>query len=151
TMLLTHLVNTALLFQVIRPSGVALACFGAMLWGTCPALGETLSWYSVYGQVLLTTLVLGVLWSLGRVTRSGEPLSPRTSVVWAAVLAAGATSYGTGLGVAAVFPVVAALALPGSRMPRRSAVVLVLGAVLTIAGYQLALVYSDMTPAARAG
>src|SRR5262249_39128730 len=63
----------------------------------------------------------------------------------------GATSYGTGLGVAAVFPVVAVLALPGRQLPRRSALVLVLGAVLTIAGYQLALVCSDMTPAARAG
>ncbi len=156
TVLLTHLLNTVLLFQVIRqvvrPRGVTLACFGATLWGTCPVLAGTLGWYSVYGQVLLTTLVLGVLWSLGRVLRSGRALSPRLALTWTAVLAAGSTSFGTGLGVAAAFPLAAVLALPGDRLPRRSALVLVLGALLTVVGYQLALVRSpDMTAEARAG
>jgi len=156
TVLLTHLLNTALLFhvirQVIRPPGLTLACFGAMLWGACPALVGALGWYSVYGQVLLTTLVLCVLWSLGRVVRSGRALSTRVALLWTAVLAAGSTSFGTGLGVAAAFPVIVALVLPAGRLTRRSALVLVLGAVLTVVGYQLALVHSpDMTAEARAG
>ena len=156
TMLLTHLANTALLFQVIRQmirpfGGVALACFGAMLWGTCPTLAGALGWYSVYPWVLLTTLVLSVLWSFGRLLRTGAPLSSRTAVVWVAVLAAGATCFGMGLGIAAAFPLVVAVALPRSQLPRRSALVLVAGAVITVAGYQLALTRSpDVVPEASA-
>src|SRR5215475_5328306 len=101
--------------------------------------------------VLLTTLVLSVLWSLERVRRGGAPLSAATAVVWVVVLAAGATSFGTGLGVAAAFPVVVALALPVSQLPRRSLLVLAVGAVVTVLGYALAVAHSpDMTPAARA-
>jgi len=151
TVILTHLLNTFLVLQVIRPHGLVLACFGALLWGTCPVLAGTLGWYSVYGQVLLTTLVLSVLWSLERVRRGGAPLSAATAVVWVVVLAAGATSFGTGLGVAAAFPVVVALALPVSQLPRRSLLVLAVGAVVTVLGYALAVAHSpDMTPAARA-
>ncbi len=156
TVLATHLVNTALLFHVIRQmtwpfGGVALACFGAMLWGTCPTLAGALGWYSVYPQVLLTTLVLSVLWSFGRLLRTGAPLSASTAVVWAAVLAGGATCFGTGLGVAAAFPLVVSVALPRSRLPRRSTLVLVGGAVLTVAGYRLALMRSaDVVPEASA-
>ena len=97
-----------------------LAYFGAMLWDTCPALAGTLGWYSVYGQLLLTTLVLCVLWSLGRVVRSGRAVSARVALLWTAVLAAGSTPVGTGLGVAAAFPVVAALALRASPSERAS-------------------------------
>jgi hypothetical protein len=106
--------------------------------------------YSVYGHVLLTTLVLSVLWSLEHVRWSGAPLSPTTAIVWVVVLAAGATSFGTGLGVAAAFPLAVALALPGSLLPRRSALVLAAGAILTVLGYELAVAHSpDVTPAAR--
>jgi hypothetical protein len=151
TVILTHLLNTFLVFQVIRPHGLVLACFGALLWGTCPVLAGALGWYSVYGQVLLTTLVLSVLWSLEHVRRSGVPLSATTAVVWVVVLAAGATSFGTGLGVAAAFPLAVALVLPGSRLPPRSVLVLVVGAVVTVVGYELAVAHSpDLTPAARA-
>src|SRR5262249_18834145 len=111
----------------------------------------TLGWYSVYGQVLLTTLVLSVLWSLEHLRRGGTPLSAATALVWVVVLAVGATSFGTGLGVAAAFPVVVALTLPASQLPRRSLLVLAVGAVVTVLGYELAVAHSpDMTPAARA-
>jgi hypothetical protein len=151
TVIVTHLLNTFLVFQVIRPHGLVLACFGALLWGTCPVLAGALGWYSVYGQVLLTTLVLTVLWSLERVRRSGAPLSAATALVWIVVLAAGATSFGTGLGVAAAFPVAVACLLPVSQLPRRSLLILAVGAVVTVLGYELAVAHSpDMTPAARA-
>jgi hypothetical protein len=151
TVILTHLLNTYLVFQVIRPSGLVLAGFGALLWGTCPVLAGALGWYSVYGQVLLTTLVLSVLWSLERVRCAGAPLSAATAMVWVVVLAAGATSFGTGLGVAVTFPVAVALALPARQLPRRSLLVLAVGAVVTVVGYALAVAHSpDMTPAARA-
>lgn len=150
TVILTHLLNTFLVYQVIRPHGLVLAGFGALLWGTCPVLVGALGWYSVYGQVLLTTLVLSVLWSLERVRRSGAPLSPATAMVWVVVLAAGATSFGTGLGVAAAFPVAVALALPVSQLPRRSLLVLAVGAIATLVGYELAVAYSpDISPATR--
>jgi len=93
--------------------------------------------------------VLCVLRSFVRLLRTDAPLSPNMALVWVAVLAAGSTSFGTGLGIAAALPLVAALALPGRQLPRRSALVLGLGAVLTVAGYQLVLVRSSMTTEAR--
>ena len=43
TVILTHLLNTFLVFRLIRPHGPVLACFGALLWGTCPVLAGACS------------------------------------------------------------------------------------------------------------
>jgi len=144
TVLLTHLLNTALLYLVIRrfTGDRVLACAGATLWGTCPTLEGALGWFSVYGQVFLTTIVLGVLASLGRRLETGAALSPGRAAAWAVGLGLGSTCFGMGLGLAAGFPLAAALALPRQQLPLRSAAVLVLGAVVTLATYELLRVYS---------
>jgi hypothetical protein len=109
--LLTHALNALLLYGAIRrfAGSVVLACFGATLWATSPVLEEALGWYSVYGQVLCTAIMLGVLWSLGGKLTTGAVVSTRTALGWAALLFAGSTCFGT------------ALALARRQLPMRSA------------------------------
>ena len=63
--LITHLLNVALLFGLVRvlTGSATLACFGAVLWGTSPLQEGTLGWYTAYGHVLATTVMLLVLLS----------------------------------------------------------------------------------------
>jgi hypothetical protein len=144
TVLVTHLLNTALLYVVIRRfSGDRwLACTGATLWGTCPTLEATLGWFSVYGQVLLTAIVLGVLADLGHVLEGGAVVSPRRAAAWAVALGLGSTCFGTGLGLAAVLPIATALTLPRKQLPWRSAGITFLGAAAALGMYQLFRAYS---------
>ncbi len=122
--LVAHLLNVALLFWVIRgftESG-RLACFGATLWGISPMNEATLGWFSVFGQVLVATIMLCLLVRLARVS-AGRPLHPHTPVLWCLSLLAACTSFGIGLGLTLVFPIVAFLLLPVS--PTRTRVVLI--------------------------
>src|SRR5262249_44386069 len=131
SVLLTHLLNVLLLDLLILrvTEDWLLACLGATLWGTSPALEGTLGWYSVYGQVRLTTLVLGVTWSLAGMIASGRAVSTRRALGWGALLAAGAACFGSGLGVVAAFPLVVLLALPMRQHSVRTAALLALTAV----------------------
>jgi hypothetical protein len=142
--LLVHLANTALLYRAIRcfTGRVALACFGATLWGSSPVLEGALGWYSVFGQVLLTTIVLGILSGLGRLVQTGRDLSLATAARWALLLAIGSACFGMGLGVTATFPVAVAMALPRAQLPVRSVVVLLLGAAATLVIYRVAFTLS---------
>jgi hypothetical protein len=137
SVLLTHLLNVLLLHRVVlRLTGdLLLACLGATLWGTSPVLEGALGWYSVYGQVLLTTLVFTVLSSLAGAVAAGRPPSVRRALAWGGLLAAGAACFGTGLGIAAAFPLVVALAFPPDRRSARAAGVLVLTAAAVFTVY----------------
>lgn len=119
-MLATHLANVGLLFVVIRrlTGSERLACAGATLWGTSPVLDGTLGWYSAHGHALVATAMLGVLADVLRAADRSACVSMRRLAVWYAALVVGATCYGTGIGVALAFPIVAALLLP--RVPGRS-------------------------------
>jgi hypothetical protein len=147
--LLTHALNALLLYRVIRrfAGSVLLACFGATLWSTSPVLEGALGWYAVYGQVLLTAVVLIVLSSLGERTVSGAVLTMRSAVYWAALLFAGSSCFGIGLGVAMAFPLVVALALPRAQLPAPSLLALIVGAVASYVFYRLVITYSpDVSP-----
>ncbi len=135
--LATHLLNTALLYQVVRvfTGRTLLASAGAMLWGACPVLQGTLGWLSVFGQVVSTTLVLGVLRSLGRHLASGAPLGIGLVLGWSAVLAVASTAFGIALGIAAAFPLAVVLAVSPGQLPARSALALVLAAGATLSAY----------------
>jgi hypothetical protein len=143
SVLLTHGVNALLLYRVIDriTRNVVLACFGATLWAVCPTLQGALGWYSVYGHVLLTTIVLGVMSSFPDSGEPGAPIRVRTAVVWTVLIAIGSTCFGIGVGVAAVFPLVCALALPRERLPPRVLGVLLVGAAVNVAAYVLVLRY----------
>ena len=126
SMLLTHLLNVALLYGVIMrfTGNTLLACASAIWWGTSPVLAGTLDWYSVYGQVLLTTVVLVVLSGLASSVAAGHPLSARRALGWAALLAVGSASFASGLGIAAAFPLVAWIVVPPGERPGRSFAIL---------------------------
>jgi hypothetical protein len=122
TALLTHLLNVALLFGVLNllTASAALACFGAALWGTSPLCLGTIGWFSVYGQMLVATILLFVLGAMARAaSTTGEPPSGGTIWLWYGLLLAGTTCFGVGIGVALAAPVVLFLLLPAAwRRPR---------------------------------
>jgi hypothetical protein len=137
TVLLTHLLNVWLLFGVLSAltASVPLACFGATLWGICPLAVGTIGWYSVYGHVMVTSILLVVLDRLARLAATGDRLPASTACLWYALLLAGTTCFGTGIGVALVFPVVLFCLLPTAwRQPGVRLAYLALPAV-TLAVY----------------
>jgi len=114
--LLTHLLNVALLFEVIRlfTGSARLACLGAALWGMSPLHEGALAWYSVYGQVVAGALVLWILRGLARLAE-GAPLSRFAPLRWSLLLIAASASFGVGIGIALLFPALPWLLLPPSR------------------------------------
>jgi hypothetical protein len=121
TVLLTHLLNVWLMFQLLRTltASTTLACFGATLWGASPIVVGTLGWYSVFGQVVVGTMFLVVLRRLAELSRADAPLPARTAWTWYALLLLGTLCFGVGLGVALAFPVALFVMLPGAwRQPR---------------------------------
>lgn len=117
--LATHLVNVALLVAVVLrfTACAGVACFGALLWGTSPVLEPALGWYSVYGHVAATTVMLLLLHLVLRVAE--EPERARRSLRACYVLAlTGVTLFGVGIGIALALPLATALLVPAVR--RRS-------------------------------
>jgi len=114
--LLTHLLNVALLFGLVRllTGSATLACFGAVLWGTSPLQEGTLAWYAAYGHVLATTVMLLVLLSVARLAATGTRPRTCTAWLWFALLVLGTTLYGVGIGAALTFPIVLLLLLPAA-------------------------------------
>jgi hypothetical protein len=120
TVFVTHVLNVALLFGVLRAmTGSAwLACLGAAVWGVSPLALETLNWYAAFGHVLVGTALLLVLRSVVRIDAGGGRIPTRAAIAWFALLLAGSTCYGPGIGAALVFPVALVLLLPAAwRQP----------------------------------
>ena len=126
TVLLTHLLNVALLFGLIErlTASVPLACLGAAAWGSSQMHDGALGWYSASGHVLAGTCMLTVLAGLARVGQ-GRPAARWAPMWWGALLLVASTSYGVGMGLAIVLPVAAWLLLPTA--PGRLRIVLWLG------------------------
>jgi hypothetical protein len=143
--LLTHLVNTFLLFRVLMSwtDSTPLATLGALLWGTCPAHAETLSWYSVYGQVLVGTILLVVLERGSRSERDATPLPKSIIVVWPLLLVIASTCFGVGIGVTLVAPIAFLFLLPISRTQLFTCLVFGAIALVTPTAYRALLVYHD--------
>ena len=119
TAFLTHLVNVWLLFRVIHvlTHSPRLACFGATLFGISPFNEGTLGWYAVYGHALAGTVLLVILYQAVRAAAAARPPSRRTRWLWYALALMGATSFGTGVGIAMVLPFVLLLLLhPTGRL-----------------------------------
>lgn len=129
--LLTHLVNVFLVFQVIRTftRSAYLACFGAVLWGVSPINEGTLGWYSVYGQVLVGTAVAWFLYELARVA-GGRPASRWLGARLVVLLIVTSTMFGTGIGVAMTAPFAAFVLLPPT--PARRRLVFILSSLVVI-------------------
>ncbi len=126
TVLLTHLLNVALLFCLIErlTDSVALACLGAAAWGSSQMHDGALGWYSASGHALVCTCMLAVLAGLARIGR-GHRAARWAPIGWGALLLVASTSYGVGMGAAMVLPVAAWLLLPAA--PDRARILLWLG------------------------
>jgi hypothetical protein len=85
--LLTHLLNVGLLFSVIRlfTHSARLACFGAALWGISPQSEAAIGWFSVFGQVMVATVLLVVLRQLALVA-NGRPSGRYAPLLWCVLL-----------------------------------------------------------------
>lgn len=124
--LLTHLLNVWLLFVLVRrlTGSGHVAAFAATLWGICPAHRGALGWYSVYGQVIVATIVLIILNQAIRAATGERRPSSGSVVLWPLLLLLASTSFGVGIGLTVVSPLVLFLLLPPS--PQRTTVCLVL-------------------------
>lgn len=130
TVLLTHLLNVALLYLLVwrlTANGIVSA-IAAGLWGICPVQAGTIGWYSVYGQVLMTTIVLALLNQAVRATVDGTALPWRAVITWPLLLVIASTCFGVGIGITLVAPLVLFLLSPPGR--RR---VVICGALLVLA------------------
>lgn len=137
TVLLAHLVAVAFAFLVAlrvtrRP---LLACLAAMLFGACPTDVGAIGWYSVFGHALSTLVVLGTLTLVVRPSGERGPLDVGRLAACAVLLAIGATCFGVGLAMAAVFPAVVWLLAPPAGLTRRAWVVAALVPLATVAVY----------------
>jgi len=142
SMLVTHAVNVALLARLIwlLTGDALLAGVGALAWGACPAAGETLAWYSVYGQVAATTCLLVALARVALRARAGAALSRSDLVFVASWLALSSLFFGTVLAVVCAWPLVATLLVPRSVADRYgiAGIVAVSASVIVLyAGLQL--------------
>jgi hypothetical protein len=121
TMLVGHALAVGVLFAVAlrATSSPVVACLGAVVWGTCPTHIGTLGWYSVFGQVLATILVLagcGLL--LGA---RHDPRGMRAGRIGACgvLLVTAASCFGVGLPIIAMSPLVVWLLAPPPGLSRR--------------------------------
>lgn len=135
TVLVTHLVNVALLFALLyRVTGsVHLACLGAAVWGTAPINEGTLGWYAVFGHAMATSFLLVLLLAIVRRLDDGDALTAADVARWYGIVLLASTSFGVGLGVALVLSpaIVLAFGPPRLRWPVPAALVagpLVIGA-----------------------
>jgi hypothetical protein len=149
SILLTHLLNVGLLFGVLRIAtrSATLACFGAALWGMSPLAAGTLGWYTAYGHVLTATVLVLVLGPVLRSAATEELPSTRATWWWCALLLAGTTCFGMGIGVALAFPVAFFLLMPDAwrRADVRSAVLAL--PILTLTLYVgLRVLYTAFEP-----
>jgi hypothetical protein len=131
--LLTHLLNVLLLYQVIRhlTHTRTLAALGAAMWGVCPVHAGTLGWYSVYGQVVVATILLFVLLQIARASGEGQPLPRHVVVTWPALFLIAAVCFGVAIGLTFVAWLAFYFLLPPSRLRLRVCLaMLVLAAAL---------------------
>jgi hypothetical protein len=102
-LLALHAVNVGLVFAIVQTvtRSAPLACLSAAAWGTSPLNEGALGWLSASGNVFVATTMLAVLYDAVRSNRVGFG----RAALWGALLLIGAQSFGTGLGIAMVAPV----------------------------------------------
>ncbi len=106
TVLLTHLGSAYLLYKIIhlltgKPS---LAAIGMMIWGICPLNYDPLSWYTVYGHILVGFIFLMFLYDLLKIEKGKILFSKNIVIRWSIYFLLMATSYSFGLGIACLSP-----------------------------------------------
>ena len=87
-MLVTHLVNVALLYHVLLSftNKRNLASVLSTLWGICPIHQGSLAYFSVYGHVIAVTFLLLFLLDLGRLRTGRLPFRQSFILRWPILL-----------------------------------------------------------------
>jgi hypothetical protein len=103
-MLVTHLVNVALLYHVLLSftNKRSLSSVLSTLWGICPIHQGSLAYFSVYGHVIAVTFLLVFLLDLGRLRMGRLPFRPSLILRWPILLIGASLSFGVGVGAAMV-------------------------------------------------
>jgi hypothetical protein len=127
--LLSHALNVALLFYVVRifTGRTWAACLASALWGMAPIHQGTISWVSQYAGLVATTFILVVLADLARHAASERRPSIATGLFWAVMLVSAATSWGSGLVAALLLAPLAWLCMPDACGRWRTAALLAAG------------------------
>jgi hypothetical protein len=145
-MLLAHLVNVLLCFRVGRAlsQNAPAAALAALLFGVCNAAAGTLYWFSVFGQVMATTLALTALAAILIATQR-QPA--RYALIGIAVVAVtGATlCFGTGFAFALLFPLTAWLIAPAVIADERARLPVVLTPLLAALLYAANLWFTELS------
>jgi hypothetical protein len=112
--LATHVLNAVLLvLALVAFTGRrAIAAFCGVLWGAGPVVAGGLNWFAVYGQVMVATAFLLVVWRAAVLRARGTTPGTGTVLAGALVVFLGALSFGTGLAVAAMYPVFVMVLFP---------------------------------------
>jgi hypothetical protein len=113
TVLLTHLGSAYILYKIIYllTNKPQIAAVGMMIWGICPVNYATLAWYSAYGQILVGFFFLLFLYDLLRMEKGKILFSMKIVIRWSIYLFLMAASYGTGLAIACLSPIVIVIIL----------------------------------------
>ena len=109
-LLALHGLNVGLVFAIVSivTRSAPLACLAAAAWGTCPLNEGALGWIAASGNVMVATSTLVVLYDAVRAVWRQARVGLARAALWAALLLAGAQSFGTGLGVALAAPLMLA-------------------------------------------
>lgn len=132
--LIVHVVNTLLLFALLRRYGAsALVAFAfAALWALDPLQAGALEWFVTSGHVLVCTLTLLLLHDVARATARGTRISGARCAGWVVLGLAIASSYGIGGGIAAAFWIAGLALLPRDLPGRRRALLALAGLVVLV-------------------
>ncbi len=148
-----HALCVSFLFRVIFSISKRsfLAAFLAGLWGTSPIHQGVVGWISVFGQLFATTAILWVLADVVSVSREERKATAWLQVRWSLLLLIAATSFGSGLALVVLFPVIVCLiARPGSplrRVGRRLSIVSAIAILLlAVSGFASRGSWSDWAP-----
>jgi hypothetical protein len=111
--LLTHIGSAYILYKIIHllTGKPLLAAVGMMIWGISPGNYTSLAYFPAYGQSLTGFLFLLFLYDLTRIEKDKILLSMNIVIRWTIYVFLMAASYGTGLAIACLSPIVIVMIL----------------------------------------
>lgn len=132
--LLTHLINVYLLFEMLSMmiDDTTVASIGATIWGMSPINYVTLSWCSAFGVVMLATFFLLIIIEILRIAQGVYKLTKyrflRLNLFGFAI----ASSYGFGITLVCILPVLAWILIPNKELRYKTALSIVPAVILSI-------------------
>lgn len=106
--LLTHLINVALLYYVILffTGKRNIALFFSTLWGISPINQASLGWFSSFAYVIVVNFLLLILLDIGRIKTGGVKPHPIMFIKWMIILILSSLTAGVGMSITMGFVIV---------------------------------------------